>query len=294
MSHWGLFTNSLGKMLHPVLWVYGLLIALASSGVAALLINSLLLANPATLTAQTLRTSLTPVLVLFVILSAIGFVFSTFGDAAVIYLVNKLEQRERITLSMGLDAGEKIFQLLVVRVILALPNIVAVIAALWLIFAPLLSRNQALPSNLLSSMFAGLCGAILLVTLINLAISAITVGAERAIVLEKMSIGGALAQGWMLLFTQLGDFLIIGLIFLGLSFALGLIFACAIQPVLALIVGSSLRSGGAAVSSFLALMLVGGLIVSALASILTTSVWTLAYRQWRAAHLPAPLVDEFA
>jgi len=294
VSHWGLFTNSLGKMLHPVLWVYGLLIALASSGVAALLINSLLLANPATLTAQTLRTSLTPVLVLFVILSAIGFVFSTFGDAAVIYLVNKLEQRERITLSMGLDAGEKIFQLLVVRVILALPNIVAVIAALWLIFAPLLSRNQALPSNLLSSMFAGLCGAILLVTLINLAISAITVGAERAIVLEKMSIGGALAQGWMLLFTQLGDFLIIGLIFLGLSFALGLIFACAIQPVLALIVGSSLRSGGAAVSSFLALMLVGGLIVSALASILTTSVWTLAYRQWRAAHLPAPLVDEFA
>lgn len=294
MSHWGLFTNSFGKMLHPVLWVYGLLIALANGGLGALLINNRLLSNPAAFTAQTLRATLTSAFLLFAVLGAIGFAFATFGDAAVIYLVNKLEQRERITLGMGLDAGEKIFQLLVVRVVMALPNILAVVAVLWLTLAPLLNGNRTPSSNLINSMLGGFCGAIFVVTLINLATSAITVGAERAIVLEKMSIGGALAQGWKLLFTQLGDFIIIGLIFLGLSFAVGLIFACVLQPIFSLIIGSSLRNGGSAVSSFLVLMFVVGLIGSTLASILTTSVWTLAYREWRAAQLPAPIVDDFA
>jgi hypothetical protein len=37
-----------------------------------------------------------------------------------------------------------------------------------------------------------------------------------------------------------------------------------------------------------------GLIGNMLATILGTSVWTLAYRQWRADQLPAPLVDDFA
>ena len=55
-----------------------------------------------------------------------------------------------------------------------------------------------------------------------------------------------------------------------------------------------LRNGSSALASFFVLAFVGGLLVSTLTSILATSVWTLAYRHWRADHLPAPLVDDFA
>ena len=46
MRHWQLFTNSFGKMLHPVLWVYGLVVVLGSSSLGVvLLFNDQLLRN---------------------------------------------------------------------------------------------------------------------------------------------------------------------------------------------------------------------------------------------------------
>src|SRR5512136_48250 len=58
MNHWQLFTNSFGKMLHPTLWVYGLLIALAGSAPGVvLLFNNQLLLSLRTATLQTLLTS---------------------------------------------------------------------------------------------------------------------------------------------------------------------------------------------------------------------------------------------
>lgn len=297
MNHWQLFTDSFGKLLHPVLWVYSLVVALGSSSLGVvLLFNNQLVSNLATQTPQALRATLTSMAGIFIVLGVIGFVFATFGDAALIYLINKLEMRERVSVGMGLDAGEKIFQLLIVRVILILPNVLTVILAVALAWDQISRIDLTSRVNPLSGLFGGFCGLLLVVFLVNLLTSALSVGAERAIVIEKMSIGKALALSWQLFATQLGDFIMIGLIFLGLSFLISVLFSCVGQPLLGLMFStaspSALTRGGLLTNPIVLLTISIGLIESMLATILVTSVWTLAYRQWRADRLPAPLRND--
>ncbi len=300
MSHWGLFTNSFGKMLHPVLWVYSLLIAVATSNLGAFfLFNDQTIRNLSKATTlQSMQATLTPIFVILVVLGVIGFVFATFGSAALIHLINQLEMRERATLGKGLDGGEKIFQLLVVRVILILPNLLVVVLAFAVMWGQLSRIELTSRTNPLSGLFGAFCGIMAIAFLVNLLTSALSVGAERAIVIEKLSIGKALGLSGQLLATQLGDFIMIGLIFLGLSFLVGIFFACVGQPLLGLMFSgaspAALTRGGLLSNPIVVLSISFGLIGNMLATILGTSVWTLAYRQWRADRLPAPLVDDFA
>ena len=133
---------------------------------------------------------------------------------------------------------------------------------------------------------------------VNLLTSALSVGAERAIVIEKLSIGQALGLSGKLLATQLGNFIIIGLIFLGLSFLVGIFFSCVGQPLLGLMFSgaspSAMLGGSLLTNPIVVLSISVGLIGNMLATIVEASLWTLAYRQWRADHVPEPVVDEFA
>jgi hypothetical protein len=300
VSHWGLFTNSFGKMLHPVLWVYSLLIALATSNLGILfLFNEQTVRNLSKATTfQAIQTSLAPAAIILIVLGVIGFVFATFGEAALIHLINKLEMRERATLGAGLDGGEKIFQLLIVRTILILPNLLIMLLAFAVMWGQLSRLGLATRTNALAGLFGGFCSIMALAFVVSLLTSALLVGAERAIVIEKLSIGQALGLSAKLLATQLSDFIIIGLIFLGLSFLVGIFFSCVGQPLLALMfrgASPSAMVGGSLLTNPIVVLSVSlGLIGNMLATILGTSVWTLAYRQWRADQLPAPLVDDFA
>jgi len=300
MSHWGLFTNSFGKMLHPVLWVYGLLIAVATGNLGVLfLFNEQTVRNLSKATTfQSLQAVFAPMAVVLIVLGLIGFVFATFGNAALIHLINQLELRERATLGKGLDGGEKIFQLLIVRVILILPNVLVGVLAFAVMWGQLSRINLTTRANPLAGLFGGFCGIIVIGFVVNLITSALSVGAERAIVIEKLSIGKALVLSGKLLATQLGDFIIIGLIFLGLSFIVGIIFSCVGQLLVGLMFSgaspSVMVSSNLLTNPIVVLAVSVGLIGNMLATILGTSVWTLAYRQWRADQLPAPLVDEFA
>jgi hypothetical protein len=299
VSHWGLFTNSFGKMLHPVLWAYSLVIVLGSSNLGVFfLLNDQMLRNVSSAaTPQAMLSSLTPLFGILIVLGVIGFVFATFGNAALIHLINRLEMRERVTMGMGLDGGEKILQLLVVRVLLILPNILVMVLALTVMWGQLSSINLMSRGNPLSGLFGGICGLGALAFLVSLLTSALSVGAERAIVIEKMSIGRALGLSWQLLALQLGDFIMIGLIFLGLSFLIGMLFACVGQPLMGLMFSTASRSAltsGSLLSNPIMLLSISiGLIGNVLATILGTSVWTLAYRQWRADRLPALPRNEF-
>lgn len=299
MRHWQLFTNSFGKMLHPVLWVYGLVVVLGSSNLGVFfLFNDQTLRNLSqAATPQAILTSLTPLFAILIILGVIGFVFATFGGAALIHLINQLEMRERVTVGMGLDGGEKIFQLLVVRMLLILPNLLVALLAVALVWGQVSRIDLTSPANPLSALFGGFCGFLLIAFLVNLLTSALSVGAERAIVIEKMPVGKALGLSWQLLATQLGDFIMIGLIFLGLSFLVGVLFSCVGQPLLALMFStaspSAMLTGSLLSNPIVLLSIAVGLIGNMLTTILGTSVWTLAYRQWRSDRLPAPPRDDF-
>jgi len=300
VSHWGLFTNSFGKMLHPVLWMYSLVVVLGTSNLGVFfLFNDQTLSNLSrAATPQAMLASLTPLFGILIALGVIGFVFATFGGAALIHLINQLELRERVTMGMGLDAGEKIFQLLIVRVLLILPNVLVVVLAFAVMWGQVSRIELTSRTNPLSGLFGGFCGFVLVAFLVNLLTSALSVGAERGIVIEKLSIGSALGLSWQLLATQLGDFIMIGLIFLGLSFLIGVLFSCVGQPLLGLMFStaspSALLSGNLLTNPIVLLTISVGLIGNMLATILGTSVWTLAYRQWRSDRLPAPPRDDFA
>ncbi len=299
MSRWGLFTNSFGKMLHPTLWLYGLVVVLGSSNLGVLfLLNEQTLRSLSRATSpQAVMATLTPLIGVFIIIGVIGFVFATFGGAALIHLINQLEMRERIKVGMGLDGGEKILQLLVVRVLLMLPNLLVVVLAVALVGNQLTHLTLTTRGNLLSGLFGGFCGIIVVSFLVSLITGALSVGAERAIVIEKLSIGKALSLSVQLLATQLGDFIVIGLIFLALSILVGILFSCVGQPLLGLMFRTAspaaLTGGGLLSNPILLLSISIGIIGNMLATILVTSVWTLAYRQWRADRLPAPPQEDF-
>ena len=135
-----------------------------------------------------LQTALAPIFIVLIILAVIGFVFATFGGAALIHLINQLELRERATLGKGLDGGEKIFQLLSVRVILLLPNLLVVLLAFAVMWGQLsrIDLTSAARANPLSGLFSSFCGIMAITFVVNLLTSALSVGAERAIVIEKL------------------------------------------------------------------------------------------------------------
>ena len=120
------------------------------------------------------------------------------------------------------------------RAILILPNLLVMLLAFAVMWGQLSRSDLTARTNPLSGLFSGFCGIMAIAFVVSLLTSALLVGAERAIVIEKMSIGQALGLSGKLLATQLSDFIIIGLIFLGLSFLVGIFFACVGQPLLAL------------------------------------------------------------
>jgi hypothetical protein len=90
-------------MLHPVLWIYSLVVVLGTSNLGLLLLfnNQTLLSLTRAATPQAMLASLTPLFGVLIVLGVIGFVFATFGDAALIHLINQLEIRKHATAGMG-------------------------------------------------------------------------------------------------------------------------------------------------------------------------------------------------
>jgi hypothetical protein len=105
------------------------------------------------------------------------------------------------------------------------------------------------------------------------------------VVIEQQPIFKSLSLGASLFIKQLGDFIIIGLLFIVVGIAVGLLFACVLIPIAFMgATTSSLMSGNQAAPEVTGLAaiwtLLVGLVVGALAAIFSSSVWTLAYRQW--------------
>jgi len=310
MGYWSLFRESFGKLLHPVLWAFGLLAALSGGfdyrfnlngarpltdlppGARALLGNLLAANTPAVIAAG-------------VMISLVLLIFGTFGQAALISLINRTENGERISLGLGIDdGGRRFLPLLAVKFLLALPLlIVGALAAgsLLAAFSGVFARAEA--EQLFSFGDLGrLLGLAGLALVLGVLVGGAGVGAERAVVLEAQPIFASIGLGFKLLFTQLIDFIIIGVMFIVVAVALGLIFACALIPLML-----SSASFGTGLSGDINLQaditgptaifaLLVGLVFGTLGTIFNTSVWTLAYRRWRAPYVVKRVAppDDFA
>ncbi len=295
MNYWSLFRESFGKLLHPTLWVFGLMAALGGGSSSRFDFRATrpladLPPGLRELLGDRLQSNAPAIILAGIIISIVLLLFSTFGQTALLILINRLENGERISVGQGVDdAGKRFLHLLAVRFLLALPLILigvaaagSVLAAFSGVFSQAGSSTPSFDFRNLGSFF-GLIGVALIVGLL---VGGIGVGAERAVVIEQQPIFNALGTGASLFIRQIGDFIIIGLLYLVVFIAVGLLFACVLLPVTFMgATTGSLRSGSLAAPQTTGLVaiwtLVTGLLIGALTAVFNASVWTLAYRQWR-------------
>ena len=305
MNHWALFKLSFARMWHPALWVFGLIAALSGGGFnfhfgSTQPLTDLPLGTRELLGNIIKSVNVPALIAAGVILGIVAFIFNAFSQGALISLIYAREDNQSISLGKGIDGGgRRILPLLAVRILLALPTLIlgAIAAGSFLsafsgFFTDTQSNTSLFDMSGLQTAI-GLSGVIFVISLLT---SAISVGAERAVVLDDLPVFAALARGWKLIWSKFADFFAIGLLFIGVFIVSGLLFACVLIPLFAggLFAGlfanlGSLRSGAnpAVVGAQLAgpaaiAVVILGLLFGTLVSIFISSVWTLAYRVWQA------------
>jgi hypothetical protein len=117
----------------------------------------------------------------------------------------------------------------------------------------------------------------------------VAVGAERAAVLERLNAGAALKLGWHLLWRQLGDFVVIGVLLLLVSMALSAGLSCVGSILLGGWLNAALRDSQLQALSPITWLSTGLIVwlIMAFGYLFTTGVWTFAYQQWRSVPLSA-------
>lgn len=288
---------------HKVLWLFGLLAALGGGGFNFTWSignqNQTLFELPLGTRALLRYVFHTPdlsgtLIGVGLVLGVIVFVTHTFAAGALIELVGTIERRQPITVRAGWRAGKLSFRpLLIMRLVLAVPLLIVG----WLAFGdvlPALSSFFAAPIGerlFTLSLIERLAGGGALVIATGLIVSAISVGAARAIVLDGQSVTAAIRRGVKLMIVELPAFLVLTVLFTIIGVVISILFAVLLAPVAFL---SMLPSIGANVSGFDAFMFTGdsfgpmaivtitlALIFGTFTSAFTSAVWTLAYRQWQ-------------
>jgi hypothetical protein len=218
----------------------------------------------------------------------IPFLIVAFTSSALISMVHSTARQEPITVSSGIRAGLRwMLPLTLITMVLMLP--------IWLIlfkpagtvltiFGSYYSHPGTIQvTNLLTCahfIFTD-TGLILMVTLV---MNAVGIGAERSVVLEGRSILVALKRGVQLLINRIGDFIVIGLVLLGLGLVISAFFQGLIGPVvefLAPLFGEGPMSFGF-ISPVRLLFTIADFLICAVFVAFASSVWTLAFREWRA------------
>jgi hypothetical protein len=249
---------------------------------------------------QTLGT----LVVVGIVWAIIAFLLVTYADGALMGMVNAIGGGQKVSMGFGFRAGAKRFlHLLAVRFLLALPALI--LAIVGAIVASQLAFNTPEdlgPGQFFSRTFTAISGLGALAFVAVLLMSAIGVSAERAVVIDELPIWPSIVKGWKFLWGKFGDYFTIVLLLIGIAIVAGIIFACLLTPILCGVFGLgaassvyAFRQGGANILTGLFVLLgpavliivLLGLAVATLANVFTSSVWTLAYRQWTQPAQPA-------
>ncbi len=244
------------------------------------------------------------IVVIGIVWAIIAFLLVTYADGALMGMVNAIGGGEKVSLGFGFRAGAKRFlHLLAVRFLLALPvlclAIIVGIAASQLVFN---TPDDFGTGQFFSRTFSVVSGLGALSFLVGLLMTAIGVSAERAVVIDELPIWSSIVRGWKFLWGKFGDYFTIVLLLIGIAILAGIILACVLTPILCGVIGlgaaSSVNAFRQGSANFLTglFVLMGptvliavllGLLLATLANVFTSSVWTLAYREWNKPAQPA-------
>ena len=244
------------------------------------------------------------IVVVGIVWMIIAFLLATYADGALMGMVNTIGGGQKVSVGFGFRAGAKRFlPLLGVRFILTLPalilGLIAAVSIGQMAFNP--SEDLGASSTFMRN-FSAMAGLGTLSFVVSLLMMAIGVWAERAVVLDDMPIWPSIVKGWKFLWGKFGDYFTIALLFILVSIAAGLVFACLLLPILCGTMGLGAASAfsNSDMSVITRLMVFTGptiliavllgLLFGTLANVFTSSVWTLAYRQWTQPAQPATSV----
>lgn len=229
---------------------------------------------------------------LFLLSFAAGIVISLInaaGKAALIHLVNRVEEGEEIAFPVGLQAVRLYaWRVFLIHFLLGLPVGLLVLAGILPFVLPLFRAiaegRTSPPSPPAESIFFA-CGGICLGLLGAIVVSMIGILAERACILENLSVGRSIVRGWGHLTQHLGPVILLGLILLAIGIGISLAVGLPIGAIAVLLVALLASRGdvqiyeillplcGVGLFSWLVMLAVGSVVQT-----FTSSCWTLFYR----------------
>jgi hypothetical protein len=327
MNHWNLFKESWRIFWrNPALWVFGLLAALSGGFNLRYNFNFNFNTNT-NLDPELLRRfgsygqqmpempfefrallnqifssqAIGTIIVIGIVWAILAFLLATYADGALMGMVNAIGGGQKASVGFGFRTGAKRFlHLLAVRFVLVLPTLLlAIITAIvmsQIVFGP---REDFGPEQFFNRTFSAVSGLGALGFVVGLLMMAIGISAERAVVLDEAPIWPSIVKGWKFLWGKFGDYFTIVLLLIGVAILAGIIFACILTPILCGTMGMGAISafGDNDMSIFTRIMVFTGptilvavllgLLFGTLANVFTSSVWTLAYREWNKPAQPA-------
>jgi hypothetical protein len=226
-----------------------------------------------------------------VLRTLLAFVLTAFTTGALISMVNVIADGQGSSLAAGLQAGlRRWVPLLALSLLLYLPVWLLIFflsGSILTIFTSGLGQPGGLQAtNVLAALpsFLSVAGAVLVV---NMYMSLIGVGAERALVIDDLPLIDAVKFSWRLLLSHWRDYLSIGGMLIGIVLGLGLIFAFVLGPLLSALASNLSPTGDAAASAanvsspVNVIFFLVSLVVNSLYTVFAASVWTLIYREWQ-------------
>jgi hypothetical protein len=243
-----------------------------------------------------------------IVWAILAFLVVTYADGALMGMVNAIGGGQKANLGFGFRAGARRYlPLLAVRFLLALPALLlAIITAIVMSQIVLSPAENFGPGQFFSRTFTAISGLGALGFVVGLLMMAIGISAERAVVIDELPIWPSIVKGWKFLWGKFGDYFTLVLLMIGIAILAGLILACILVPILCGALGLGAASSAGAFRQNDANILAGlfvflgptaliavllGLLFSTLANVFTSSVWTLAYREWNRpaqSTVPAP------
>jgi len=255
-------------------------------------------------TDQTLLITIAVAIVCIAVLAGLIFaLISALGHGGMVEMVREADETERTSFGAGWNTGlRRMLPVFLIRFLLGLPTFIIIMAGilpLFLSFIPLVTRTglsgspeRLFAGGILTSVFLCFLPALCIGLLITIPLNILEALAIRALVLESQSIWGSIRRGWSILTGNLGEVVIVWLIFLLIGIGIGIVIGLPVAAVAVVaIVPLALMTAAAPifVAPLILVIFLIALLSAALRSVVeayTSAVWTLAYRQWVARAVP--------
>ena len=236
------------------------------------------------------------ILLLALVVGLLLAFISALGHGAMVEMVREADETEHTRFATGWNTGlRRMLPVFLIRFLLGLPPAIIIIAGLIPVvvtFLPLLAQpgmrdaERLFAGGVLTWLFACFAPACCIGVLLTIPLSVLESLSIRALVLEDRGVLGGIRQGWAVFTRNLGEVVVLWLIFLligiGVAIVIGLPLAfvalavfvpLGIATVLSPIMIVPLCLGGL-------LLWVLGAVLQSVVEAFKSTVWTLAYRQW--------------